>query len=291
METGDRPPVPNAAECGTHVDIGVGVGMDYRLIAPVYARRLPRLVSRAMGDISRRDGLCRAELDSHAKQCCVSDVCALIIHHHSKQATVSGYDGAHSRTLDIVDAVVSYVDPSTGDRWMLVLNQSLLVPGLQHPLLCTNQLRMNDCRVNDEPKYLALNPTDYHHAIAVESPDGNEQVPELIIPLSLTGVFSYFEAAKPTLAEWTDSHEDWCVHLTYDSPEWEPMDLGLHESEEAMIDEQGHTVERDSGRWDQERISRVIASLSKDRVFDPPADTLAGALQSQVQVWSKSNVQ
>ena len=88
------------------------------------------------------------------------------------------------KTLKIVDAVVAYTDPSTGDKWMLIINQALLVPGLSHPLLCTNQLRMNDIRVNDEPKHMVLNPTEYHHAIAIKTPDGNEQTKELLIPLS-----------------------------------------------------------------------------------------------------------
>ena len=261
----------------------------HRKLAPV-VRRLPRSAGRHLGDvsISRQPAVCQVELDSHAEQCCVSESCALIIHNHERQVTVSGYDNARARTLDIVDAVVCYTDPSTGDIWMLVFNQALCVPGLQNPLACTNQLRMNDIRVNDEPKSLALNPTEYHHAIVLQTPEGNEQVQELIIPLALSGVFSYFEARKPTLEEWTNSHEDWCVHLTYDSPEWEPQELGLSENESAMLDEHGKPRERDPGRWDQERVSRVIASLSKDRVLDPPADGLAGALMANVHVVSRS---
>jgi hypothetical protein len=147
---------------------------------------------------------------------------------------------------------------------------------------------MNDIRVNDEPKHLVLNPTVYHHAIAAKTPDGNEQVEELIIPMALSGVFSYFEARKPTLEQWTEAHSDWCIPLTYDAPEWEPRELELNEQESAMIDAGGLTVERDTGTWNQASVSRMIASLSKDRVLETPAAVLADALQSHVHIASRS---
>ena len=130
-------------------------------------------------------------------------------------------------------------------------------------------------------------PTEYHHAIAIKTPEGNEQQEELLIPLLMSGVFSYFEASKPTLEQWESAHEDSCIHLTYDAPEWEPTKLGLDDAESAMIGDDGKVAtERDADYWNQERISRVIASLSKERVLEPPATELAGALQSHVHVKS-----
>ena len=251
-------------------------------------RRLPLSVSRLLGDI-RRDSTpdCQVELDSHAEQCCVSAQCALIIHNYDRPVMVYGYDGGPGRSLDMVDAALYYLDPSTGDRWMLIINQALLVPDLRHPLLCTNQLRMNDLRVNDEPKHLVLNPTEYHHAIAVKTPDGNETTSELVIPLALSGVFSYFEARKPTISEWEAITEDWCIHLTYDSPEWEPSTLGLDKAEANMLGTDGTVVtQRDTGYWNQERVSRMIASMSKDHMIDQPFKALADALKSHVHVKS-----
>ena len=234
-------------------------------------RVLPRAARRQLGDVRRGViSTCQVELDCHAEQCCVSELCALIIHDHGRPATVYGYDGGKGKTLKIVDAVLVYIDPSTGDRWMLIINQALLVPGLRHPLLCSNQLRLNDIRVNDEPKHMVPTPTEYHHAITIKTPDGNERYDELVIPLYMSGVFSYFEGTKPTVEEWESAHDDWCLHLTYASPEWEPAKLGLEEIESAMLDENGYVVtDRDAGYCNQQRISRVIASLSKDRVFNP----------------------
>ena len=254
-------------------------------------RVLPRAAARQLGDVRRGDDLstCQVELDSHAEQCCVSEQCALIIHDYDRPVTVYGYDGGRGRSLKIVDAVIGYVDPSTGDKWMLVLNQSLNVPGLQHPLLCSNQLRCNDIRVNDEPKHMVPNPTEYHHSIAIKTPDGYEEKDELIIPLSLSGVFSYFEAFKPTVEEWDGIPENQCLHLTYDAPDWEPTKLELDTAESHMVGSDGMVAtDRDTGYWTQDRISRVIASLSKDRICDPPAESLAGALQSHAHVSASS---
>jgi len=253
---------------------------------------LPRAADRQLGDVRRNDSISssQCELDSHAEQSCVSERCALIIHDYERPVTVYGYDNERGKTLKIVDAVVCYTDPSTGDKWMLIINQALLVPGLQHPLICSNQLRLNDIRVNDEPKHMVLNPTEYTHAIAIKTPDDNEAKQELIIPLCMSGVFSYFEVTKPTVDQWEATSQDWHLPLTYDSPEWEPTKMGLEEAESAMVDNDGMVVaeERDAGYWSQERISRVIASLSKDQVFDPPAEGLAGAIQSHVQVEASS---
>jgi hypothetical protein len=236
-----------------------------------------------MGDIRREPTTnCQVELDSHAEQCCVSDQCALIIHNHDRPVMAYGYDGGTGRSLDMVDAALFYQDPSMGDRWMLIINQALLVLGLRHPLLCTNQMRMNDLRVNDKPKHLVPNPTEYHHAIAVKTPDGNETTSELVIPLSMSGVFSYFEAKKPTISEWEAITEDWCIHLTYDSPEWEPTTLGMDKAEANMVGTDGTVVtHRDTGYWNQQRVSRMIASLSKDAqdemLLDHPAEALTHA--------------
>ena len=256
-------------------------------------RQLPARAARRLGDIRRPSVQeCRVELDSHAEQSCVSADCALILRDYDRPVTVYGYDGGRGKTLQIVDAAVSYFDPSTGDTWLLMINQALLVPGLPQPLLCTNQLRMNDIRVNDEPKHRTLNPTQYHHAIAVQIPDSNEvddeEGKELLIPLQLNGVFSYFPASKPTQQQWNDTPEERCIHLTADAPEWEPSVMGLDELESAMVDVDGSVRERGVGNWSQEHTSRVIAALSQEGITEPPAESLAGALLSQVRVKAKN---
>ena len=65
------------------------------------------------------------------------------------------------------------------------------------------QLRDNDLRVNDEPKFMVLNPTKDHHAIYI--PEVKCESPALQIPLSLHGITSYFPTGKPI---W-DEYESW----------------------------------------------------------------------------------
>ena len=46
---------------------------------------------------------------------------------------------------------------------MLVIHQAILIPEIQNNLLCPMQLRDHSLAVNDEPNYMALNPTEGHH--------------------------------------------------------------------------------------------------------------------------------
>jgi hypothetical protein len=120
-------------------------------------------------------------------------------------------------------------------------------------LLSPMQLRDNDLRVNDEPKYMALNPSDDHHAIVI--PMKGTEGTELRIPLSLHGVISYFPSSKPTKEEYESTDLDLCLDLTYENPEWDPSSPMFGEQENAMIDSSGRLIDRG-------HIRRQVATLS-----------------------------
>ena len=82
----------------------------------------------------------------------------------------------------IVSAVVAYNPPALGDIYMLVMHQAILIPDMQNNLLCPMQLQDHGLAVNDEPKYMALNPTEGHHAITVCDHKIHDREP-LCIPL------------------------------------------------------------------------------------------------------------
>ena len=86
---------------------------------------------------------------------------------------VHGYteDILERSNCHIVSAVVAYDHPASGDVYMLVR-------------LCPMQLRDHGLAVNDEPKYMALNPTEEHHAITVHDHKIHDREP-LCIPLEL----------------------------------------------------------------------------------------------------------
>ena len=141
----------------------------------------------------------RTELDSHADTSVVSPAIVLILHDFEHPVALSGYDGSVGSTeAQVVSAAIAYDCPATGDTYMLVIHQAVAVPSMQHILLSSMQLRDNDVRVNDEPKYLALNPSQEHHLITL--PEAND-VPAKRIPLHIIGVTCYFPTRGPTKEE------------------------------------------------------------------------------------------
>ena len=59
------------------------------------------------------------------------------------------------------------------------------------------QLRMNDVKVFDYPKFLTDSPDALTHSIIISPNEGDNY--NMAVPLSLKGVTSYFNKRKPTL--------------------------------------------------------------------------------------------
>ena len=111
----------------------------------------------------------RTELDSHANTSVVGKELALLIHDYETPVHVHGYieEVGWSSNCHVVSTAIAYDHQETGDVYMLVIHQAILIPEMQNNLLCPMQLRNHSLAVNDEPKYMALNPTDGHHAITI----------------------------------------------------------------------------------------------------------------------------
>jgi hypothetical protein len=93
-------------------------------------------LSRAVGSTRSRSNILRVELDSHADTCVVGRH-ALIIHEHPHVVMVSGFDPSQPpRKAKVVDAAVRYTCRDTGDHLILMINQAILVPEVDHCLLC-----------------------------------------------------------------------------------------------------------------------------------------------------------
>ena len=115
-----------------------------------------------------------SELDSHADTCVIGDGTALVIQDFDRQVRVYGFDGKKSANARTVTGVIGYVCPGTGDRYMLVIHQAILVPKMMVNLLGLMQLRDNGILVNDKPKHMASNPSDDHHCIIVPGTSDQE---------------------------------------------------------------------------------------------------------------------
>ena len=183
---------------------------------------LPR---RAVGASRRQDNdNLKVELDSHADTFVVGKN-VLVIHEHDRKVQVQGYDPTlPTREAMIVDCALKYRCVSTGECSILVVNQALQVPELEHCLLCPMQCRMNGVEINETPKFLLQHPTNSSHSIHIHSSDSDAQ--PLRIPLRLAGVVSYFNYSIPTREEYEDEHMP-RNHLTLMGRNGTPMTLIL----------------------------------------------------------------
>ena len=86
---------------------------------------------------------------------------------------VHGYTGEISpdENCHIVSAMVAYDHPETGDTFMLVFNQAILINKLPTNLVSPMQLHDVGIQVNDEPKSMASKPTNDHNAIVNSDDD------------------------------------------------------------------------------------------------------------------------
>ena len=141
---------------------------------------------------------CRSELDNHADTCVVGTKTALLIHDYNRPVQVHGYDEGvgEIEACRTVSAVIAYDHPESGDTYMLVLHKAILITQMENNLLCPLQMRENDVHVNNEPKLLALTPTDNNHAIVINIIDQDQK--PINIPLSIRGVILYFPSCKHT---------------------------------------------------------------------------------------------
>jgi hypothetical protein len=136
------------------------------------------------------------ELDSHADTCIAGSNC-MVMEVTSQTFNISAFMEAHGimQNIPIVTATTAFDDSKTGITYILVLGQCIYL-GDQMPntLLCPNQLRANGLIVDDCPHHLA--PTDQPSTHSIHSPDYN-----MMIPLLLRGVASYFTTRTPTVHE------------------------------------------------------------------------------------------
>jgi hypothetical protein len=56
-----------------------------------------------------------------------------------------------------VTAVVAYDDPVSGETILLIINQAIYIPTLEHNLLCPMQMRLNDVLVSEIPSFCHRN--------------------------------------------------------------------------------------------------------------------------------------
>ena len=137
----------------------------------------------------------RCELDSHADTCVFGKHCR-VLHTYSHTLDVTGFHSSMNtlKNVHIACVCVAYDCVSTMNTNILVFDQCLLIPSLDVNLLCVDQLRENDIKVNDIPLIrLSKNDrTNKSHSIMCMDMG-------LHIPLEFNKPISYFKCRVPTL--------------------------------------------------------------------------------------------
>ena len=80
---------------------------------------------------------------------------------------------------------------------ILQINQAILVPEVDHFLLCSMQCRINGVEINEVQRLLTFNPTTSSHSIVIADP--MDDAHQYTILLQLEGVLSYFGIYPPYL--------------------------------------------------------------------------------------------
>jgi hypothetical protein len=151
-----------------------------------------------LGFVDRVEESNRLDLGSHA-DCCVCWNEVLIFNDFNREVTITGWDPEGARkSLRIVSATVGYTIPETGKTVLLIFHQSIFSPTLNHNLLSTMQMKLQDVVVNETPKFQCFKPTDFSYSINVR---GNNVEDVLVVPLELYGDVYCFPTFKPSQEE------------------------------------------------------------------------------------------
>jgi len=190
------------------------------------------------------------ELDSHADTTCAGANC-IVLETTQQVVDVTPYNKNKyepETNIPIVKAATAYTT-STGTTYILVLNQALYLPELDHSLLNPNQMRANGVIVHDCPQHLSdPNKPSTHSLYFPEH--------QVRIPLEMGGIISRFSSRQPTGEELEN-----CLWLPLTSDlEWDPHSPSFAENEFQMV-EIGH----------QEQRERVIYEVYSNLRL-PPSD-------------------
>ena len=128
--------------------------------------------------------------------------------------------------------MVAYDHPETGDTFLLVFNQAILIDKLPTKIVSPMQLCDVGIQVNDGPKSIASKTTNEHNTIVIHDDDDGIA---LRIPLRIQGVITYFCTHKPTKDDFESC--DNRIEMTANSPDWDPSTNRFQEQEDAILDD------------------------------------------------------
>ena len=170
------------------------------------------------------------ETTNHADTKVLGSNC-LPIHDFERLVVVSRwYTGARSFKCPTICGSIAYDQQISSKVYMFVYHQVIHCPILTSYLICPMQSQMARVRINNIPKFLAVDQYEKTHTIKVDDPlNSNEP---LIILLALKGVTSYFLSRNQKPSEYEDEYIQH-IDMTSKAPVWEPSETGFSEQEDA----------------------------------------------------------
>ena len=76
---------------------------------------------------------------------------------HERSVNIAGYGkskGTLANNMKTVSGALAYDNPTSGTTVIIVVHQAIHVPTMDCSLICQMQVRMNDVKLDDKPKFL-----------------------------------------------------------------------------------------------------------------------------------------
>jgi len=158
--------------------------------------------------------------------------------------------------IPVVDAVVVFDCPYTGESYFMLLYNCLYIPSMECHLIPPFILREAGLFVSDTPKIQSPEPDEDTHVIF-------DHETKMRIHLGLNGIFSYFNCRSIAADEMKNWRKYKVVESTPLGMRWDPYNPVYQEEEEAMLDGRGEVLDKTPDRndrfnliekddWDQE---------------------------------------
>ena len=152
--------------------------------------------------------------------------------------------------VPIVDEAVAHDCPYTLKTYIMVVNNALRVPSMNHNLAPPFILREAGLIVNDVPKIDTRQEdlTNETHCI-LSKDDGDNNGTNLCIHMKLDGIFSYFTTRNLTMNELENCEYVETVYLSPDAAQWDTYNEEYADTEDRFLDFRGYLVHRQPKLW------------------------------------------
>ena len=162
----------------------------------------------------------KMEMDSHADTCVAGKNC-IVLNYTDRSCDVLPYSSEYDavKNVNVVTAATGYTS-SRGLQYILVFNEALHMPSLDHTLINPNQLRNHGIRVEDNP-YSG-------NAMVIEAND-----PAFVMCVQSQGTTIFVDTWSPT-----DEDLQSLPHIVMTSPHpWNPHMVQFPQTETSVREE------------------------------------------------------